>query len=375
MSVDPNSVTSISINEYIREAILIYPEQTCGECHHQFELSDSVDCAVVCNSDHLPLGLVMKDRFYLHMGRLYGSSLYFEKPVKILMEESPIVADISTSPQELIDQALNRSESKLYDSVIIVKNGKFIGVVTVADLLKVSRMLQIQAAAAQLSTVKSTQQMVSQIHNAVKQVMDSTQTGIRISDEMSELTTLGRNQLLQVQSIFEHQKALALEQEAQIRQLQVRAASITTILKSIRELANQSNLLALNASIEAARAGEHGRGFAVVSTEVRKLADETSKSAEGISNIIRLIDESVMQAVALVQSGGEQTIQNASYVEQTSEVLDKLFTVVPANKQSSDQIAHISQIADQEASKALEILHGLISKYENNDLTKAVRCE
>lgn len=360
MLEDHNSSQSLLIKDFIREALLIYPEQTCGECHHQFELSESVDCAVVCNSDHLPLGLVMKDKFYLHMGRLYGSSLYFEKPIKVLMEEAPIVADISTSPQTLIDQALNRSESNLYDSVIIVKGRKLIGVVTVADLLKASRFLQIEAAAAQLSTVKSTQQMVSQIHVAVKQVIDSTQIGMRISDEMSELTDLGREQLSKAQSIFEHQQVLALEQEAQIRELQERVVSISSFLKTIRELANQSNMLALNASIEAARAGEHGRGFAVVSQEVRKLADETSKSAEGISTIIRMIDESVTQAVALVQSGSEQTIRNASYVKQTSEVLDKLFTVVPVNKQSSDQISRISQIADQEASKTHDTLQGLL---------------
>ncbi|TCZ77840.1 CBS domain-containing protein [Paenibacillus albiflavus] len=362
--VDSNRVRHMRIKDYLRKALIIRPEQTCGECHKQFESLETVDCAVVCNSEEAPIGLIMKDRFYLHMGRLYGSSLYFEKSVSVLMEQSPIIADISDSPQALIDQALSRDEYHLYDSVIIVENGKLAGIVTIADLLKMSRILQIEADAAQVATVKSTQQMVVQIHDAVKQVIASTQIGMRISDEMTELTTQGRKQLLKAQSIFEHQKALAYEQESQIRQLQERAASISTILKSIRELANQSNLLALNASIEAARAGEHGRGFAVVSTEVRKLADETNKSAADIAAIIRMIDESVMQAVALVQSGREQTIKNASYVDQTSEVLDTLFDVVPANKQSSDQIAYISQIADQEASKALDTLQGLIHQFE-----------
>lgn len=363
MSIVQSRNLSVSINDYIRNCIIIGPNQTCGECHHLFETLQS-ECAVVCDSENIPLGLVMKERFYMHMGRLYGSSLYFEKRITLLMEQSPIIVDLAISPHELIDRALNRNEGYLYDCVIITDQSRYKGIITVADLLKISRTLQREADDAQLVTVKSTHQMVNQIHEAVKQVMDSTHIGMSISDQMIELTIEGRKQLSNAQAIFEHQKSLAIEQEEQIRQLQERASSISSILKSIRELAKQSNLLALNASIESARAGVHGRGFVVVSAEVRKMADETNKAAERISTIIESIDEAVIQAVELVQSGREQTVQNASYVEQTSEVFDKLFAAVPANKQSAHQIADISKLADQEASKALETIQGLIGKYE-----------
>lgn len=103
-------ISSIAIQDYIRHPILLHPEQTCGECHHLFETRDA-ECAVVCDEEQIPLGLVMKDRFYRFMGRMYGTSLYFEKYVPRLMETSPMIADISIPPQELIDLTLTRDEA------------------------------------------------------------------------------------------------------------------------------------------------------------------------------------------------------------------------------------------------------------------------
>jgi len=131
-----------------------------------------------------------------------------------------------------------------------------------------------------------------------------------------------------------------------IADLSARSAAIGDIVTTITNIADQTNLLALNAAIEAARAGEHGRGFAVVADEVRKLAAESQGAAAQISALVVEIRAETLQAVTAVNAGTERTRDGVQTVERTRAAFEAIGGAVGTMTGRVDEIADaVRQIA------------------------------
>ena len=124
---------------------------------------------------------------------------------------------------------------------------------------------------------------------------------------------------------------------------------IGEIIGVIDDIADQTNLLALNAAIEAARAGEQGRGFAVVADEVRKLAERTTKATKEIASMIKTIQNDTMGAVTSMNEGTKQVNEGIKLAERAGLSLKE---IVDVSQKVTDKIARIATASEQQASKS-----------------------
>jgi methyl-accepting chemotaxis protein len=131
-----------------------------------------------------------------------------------------------------------------------------------------------------------------------------------------------------------------------IQLLGERSDQIGVIVKVIEEIADQTNLLALNAAIEAARAGEQGRGFAVVADEVRKLAERTTKATKEISSTIHTIQEETKQAVTAMEASTQEAQEGVTLANKAGE---RLMEIVETVKNVTNMVQRIAVAVEEQS--------------------------
>ena len=352
----------VTVKDWARSCPTIAPNQRSNDLVDLFRRQKQFECVVVCDEAKRPLGLIMKDRFFRSLGTLYGPSVYGKKPVSVLMDKAPMIADLSIDPQELIDRALSRAEETFYDAVLLTDNGKLAGVLTVNDLLNVSRLLQREAVSRQTRTLGDTEAMIEDIYVSVERVANATNETKECSERIGEITDLGRRQLGEMLDLFKLWSANADKQEKAAVQLTERTSAVDGIVRLIADLADQCNLLAVNAAIEAARAGVHGRGFGVVAGEIRALADQTKRSAGQIAGQIKSMTEAVKLSSGLAGEGKLGADKGMYSVKKTEDTLAQLWSSSELNQEAAELLLSASASAKNRSEEARDEIRKLVGQ-------------
>lgn len=196
-----------------------------------------------------------------------------------------------------------------------------------------------QAMNTQLDKVSSVSASMSQISQQVDDISQSTEQAAGISNQTDQDTSEGKRVVNEGIKVVTQLRSDFVGATQTVKAVEKDADSIGSVLDVIQGIAEQTNLLALNAAIEAARAGEQGRGFAVVADEVRTLASKTQDSTLEIKEIIERLQSGSTKAAEVMVHGTEQVQISVDTADSVGVSLEKISSSVANMKQMNSQIA------------------------------------
>jgi heam-based aerotactic trancducer len=231
---------------------------------------------------HLKIGLLPK--WYmcafqqLQLSILEAIAPHIDDPL-LLIESVKSVTKILSFEQQLVLEQYEQAHEEIRMQMYQVKN----------DL-----KLQLQETAQELSGIsEEVHASVSELTTEAINILQSIEEAASISKKSEQHSAEGQEKLQKQLSEIHHIQAMMKNIQREIQSLQQSARDIEKINSIVTKIADQTNMLSLNASIEAARAGEHGKGFAVVADEVRKLAFQTKESVADVTNILNELNQKV----------------------------------------------------------------------------------
>lgn len=210
----------------------------------------------------------------------------------------------------------------------------------------------------QSSAIEESSAAVEEMSRTIIDVAQNAHDASDASRESSNIAQEGRSAVQQTVNGITQIAGTVTDLSGLIEKLGANSAQIGTIVSVINDIADQTNLLALNAAIEAARAGEQGRGFAVVADEVRKLAERTSKATSEIAGMTKDIQKDTELAVVSMQRGKAQAEDGVTLAQKANESLDK---IVDASERGTEMIIQIATAAEELGATASQISRTTVS--------------
>jgi methyl-accepting chemotaxis protein len=219
------------------------------------------------------------------------------------------------------------------------------GLRTAADGLGKGVQEQAEKTEQIAASIEEMSQTIADVAKNASHAAEGSKTAANIAGEGRMSVEMTLNEMLQTVD--------TLRRTAEtVEKLGVRSSEIGSIVNVIKDIADQTNLLALNAAIEAARAGEQGRGFAVVADEVRKLAERTATATSQIAEMISGIQGDINVSVSFMSSGMHMVEKAADTAKDSQKLLDR---IVDASNKSSTLVESIAAATEEQSNVAATI--------------------
>ncbi|XXF77608.1 methyl-accepting chemotaxis protein [Myxococcaceae bacterium GXIMD 01537] len=278
--------------------------------------------------------------------------------------------------------AFARMMDHLRESTTSLQQGTQVLTRTVGELTEASNQ-QERNVSKQAAALTETQVTAQEIKQTSMMAAERSHAVLGVASRAREVGQAGEATVAASLEGFEHLRAQVGRMAASISALNERTQQIGGITQTVKDLADQSNMLALNASIEAVRSGEHGRGFTVVAREIRSLADQSIDSTGRVRELLEDIRQGIHTTVELSEEGQRRTEAGLNQVRASGESLRELAGIIQDNAAAAQQIAAavsqqnagIAQIftAVTDLSQMMdETLHGLRATQRTTDALRDV---
>ena len=304
---------------------------------------------------------------------VYGAIVEMVNALKRNIEnsqrESENAKEQSARAREAMEQAEAASkEAQSKTEAMLVAADKLEAVGNVVSSASTQLSAQIEqsdrGAAESAQRLSEAATAMNEMNATVQEVARNAGSASAASAETREKAEAGAQVVEKAVRSIDQVHQMSLELKDDMTQLNEHAQDITRIMGVISDIADQTNLLALNAAIEAARAGEAGRGFAVVADEVRKLAEKTMASTNDVGNAIKAIQESTAKSMTGVDNAVERIGEATELANQSGQALQEIVATVEA---TGDQVNAIATASEEQSAASEEINQSIV---QVNDMSR-----
>ncbi|WMN60864.1 methyl-accepting chemotaxis protein [Pseudoalteromonas xiamenensis] len=294
-----------------------------------------------------------------------GVNRFIVRPVKNMakvLDENPnnLAIKLDDSQQDEIGMlcaSINRAYSSQANALSKIEMGTYL-VECQSTLLQHSAEVTSEEVNQQEADTEQSAFSIQQMAQSIKHLCESAQSASLAANQALNTATEGHQSVSftknQIHALFNNMEKMSTA----ILNLNKDTEKIATVVEVIGNIAEQTNLLALNAAIEAARAGEQGRGFAVVADEVRTLASRTQKSTQEIQITINSLLSSTQGVVNAMQQSSAQSQETVKQIDETDKTLTGIVELV---SQINDINSHMAATTEQQSATSEDIANNLVN--------------
>ena len=304
---------------------------------------------------------------------VYGAIVEMVNALKTNIEnaqrESENAKEQSRKAQEAMQQAeaaSREAQSKTEAMLVAADKLEQVGGVVSSASTELSAQIEQsdRGAAESAQRLSEAATAMNEMNATVQEVAKNAGSASNASAETKQKAEAGAQVVAKAVRSIDQVHQMSLELKDDMTRLNGHAQDITRIMGVISDIADQTNLLALNAAIEAARAGEAGRGFAVVADEVRKLAEKTMASTQDVGNAIKAIQESTAKSMTGVDQAVERIGEATELAGQSGAALEEIVATVEA---TGDQVNAIATASEEQSAASEEINQSIV---QVNDMAR-----